>query len=247
MLERIVAWRGCSRIIVGYSCGLEAAPGSRLEWSTQAALFGVASGWQLRPHLFTAAKQQFEPDDVDKFELLICLDSSIEAEVLKQLSADRPAQPASYTPRICCLTDFLMYCSDDVLLRTGSTALLDRQLRGAVQLALPSLRPSAARISAAAAAAAADATGGGSGAATSSGEVLPAVAVPAYMLPTGIPRPPLSASSYDAGGGECSDPEGCSPDELWERMALLTAVCCAGLVQYLLDLYPQSDDTGMDD
>ena len=35
MLERIVAWRGCSRIIVGYSCGLEATPGSRLEWSTQ--------------------------------------------------------------------------------------------------------------------------------------------------------------------------------------------------------------------
>ena len=76
---------------------------------------------------------------------------------------------------------------------------------------------------------------------------LPAVAVPAYMLPTGIPRPPLSAGSYDAGEGECGDPEGCTPDEQWERMALLTAVCCAGLVQYLLDLYPLSDDTGLDD
>ncbi|KAI7836198.1 hypothetical protein COHA_009924 [Chlorella ohadii] len=247
MLERIVSWRGCSRIIVGYSCGLEAAPGSRLEWSTQAALFGVAAGWQLRPHLFTAAKQQFEPDDVDKFELLICLDSSIQAEVLKQLSAARPAHPASYTPRICCLTDFLMYCPDDVLLRIGSTALLDRQLRGAVQLALPALRPSAARIAAAAAAAAETAGGGSAAAATSSGEGLPAVAVPAYMLPTGIPRPPLSAGSYDAGEGECADPEGCTPDEQWERMALLTAVCCAGLVQYLLDLYPLSDDTGLDD
>lgn len=181
-----------------------------------------------------------------RFELLICLDSSIQAEVLKQLSAERPAHPGSYTPRICCLTDFLMYCPDDVLLRTGTTALLDRQLRGAVQLALPALRPSAARIAAAAAAAAETSSGGG-GAATSSGEALPAVAVPAYMLPTGIPRPPLTAGSYDADGGECDDPEGCSPDELWERMALLTAVCCAGLVQYLLDLYPLSDDTGMDD
>ena len=73
------------------------------------------------------------------------------------------------------------------------------------------------------------------------------MAVPAYMLPTGIPRPPLSAGSYDAGEGECADPEGCTPDEQWERMALLTAVCCAGLVQYLLDLYPLSDDTGLDD
>lgn len=164
--------------------------------------------------------------------------------MLKQLSAARPAQPASYTPRICNLTDFLMYCSDDVLLQSGSSALLDRQLRGAVQLALPMLRPSPARIAAAAAAAAQSA---GGGAATSSGEALPAVAVPAYMLPSGIPRPPLSAGSYDADGEECDDPEGCSPDELWERMALLAAVCCAGLVQYLLDYYPLSDDTGLDD
>ncbi len=66
LLERIVSWRGCSRIIVGYPCGLEAAAGSRIGFASQAALFGIAGGWQLRPHLFTAARQQFEADDVDK-------------------------------------------------------------------------------------------------------------------------------------------------------------------------------------
>ena len=176
-----------------------------------------------------------------RFELLICLDSGVQAAVLKQLSAARPAQPGSYAPRICCLTDFLLYCQDEVLLGTGSAGLLDRQLRGAVQLALPTLRPSAARIAAAAAAARG---GSGGSAGSSSGEALPGVAVPAYMLPSGIPRPPLSAGSMDGEGGGLDSG---SADEQWERMALLTAVCCAGLVQYLLDCYPLLDDTGLED
>lgn len=46
--------------------GLSVSMPCRLSCPAQAALFGVAAGWQLRPHLFTAAKQQFEPDDVDK-------------------------------------------------------------------------------------------------------------------------------------------------------------------------------------
>lgn len=69
LLERIAAWRGCSRSLQGYSCGLEAAPGTHIEWSTQAALFTLAAGWRLRPHLFTSARQDFEPDDVDRWVL----------------------------------------------------------------------------------------------------------------------------------------------------------------------------------
>lgn len=67
LLERIAAWRGCSRSLQGYSCGLEAEPGSRIELTTQAALFSLAAGWQLRPHLFTSPRQAFEPDDVDRW------------------------------------------------------------------------------------------------------------------------------------------------------------------------------------
>lgn len=312
----------------------------------QAALFSLAAGWQLRPHLFTSPRQAFEPDDIDRcgwvgrgwqgggarvcflgaaaaaaclpsvraahaahahalpparpptnssharpaarrrFELLICLDSGCQAEVLKRLSADRPAEPASYvqvcaagravrarTPadarpalaargsqlypnpplacaasaphptaqpqRICTLTDFLPYCDDEALLRAGSTSLLDRQLRSQVALALPSLRPNASRVAAAAAAAAAavaDAGGGGLASGTAPLQAaagLPA-SIPAYMLPSGIPRPPLGgADSGMAPGGA---------DEQWERMALLITLCCAGLVQYLIDCRPPELD-----
>jgi hypothetical protein len=38
----------------------------------------------------------------------------------------------AYVRRICCLSDFLMYCSDEDLLRTGSASVLDRQLRNQV-------------------------------------------------------------------------------------------------------------------
>ncbi len=183
-----------------------------------------------------------------RFELVVCLDSSITAEVLKELSAARPSAPQSYVARICCLTDFLMYCPDEALLRPGSGSLLDRQLRDLVRLALPSLRPSAARV-----AAAAGSTGGG-GAASSAlqgGAAAAAAAVPSYMLPTGIQRPALQGgggltASHDGegddedsiAGGGCSSGEQWERAEAWERMALLMAVCCAGLVQYLLDCRP---------
>lgn len=146
--------------------------------------------------------------------------------------------------RICTLTDFLLYCDDDTLQRAGSASLLDRQLRGQLALALPSLRPSASRVAAAAAAAAADAGDAGGGSSLSGSETLlpaagaaaaGAAAIPAYMLPTGIPRPPLGGA--DGGGA----------DEQWERMALLTTLCCAGLVQYLIDCRPPELDEGSQD
>ena len=58
-----------------------------------------------------------------RFDLLVCLDSGIQAAVLKEVSAARPTQPATYVRRICCLTDFLMYCSDEALLQSGAASI----------------------------------------------------------------------------------------------------------------------------
>jgi hypothetical protein len=167
-----------------------------------------------------------------RFDLLICLDSSVQAAVLRTVSLQRPQEPASYVRRVCSLPDFLMYCSDEALLRPGSRSLLDRQLRSQLALALPALRPSPARVAAAAGAPAAPAATAGE-----AGQL----AVPAYMLPTGIPRPPLGggAEAGDASGGA-----GGGPEEQWERMAMLLAVCTAGLVRYLLDCGPEEPPAG---
>jgi hypothetical protein len=179
-----------------------------------------------------------------RFDLLICLDSACQAAVLQQISADRPASPGKYVTRICCLSDFLHYCSDDVLLQPGGNGLLDRQLRAE----LPTLRPSASVV-AAAAAAAAGGSGGTLPASSSSGSWGGGeVSIPSYMLPTGIARPPFLAeaaaggSASSSSGGDASDVSGSA--EQWERMALLMSLCCAGLVRYLLDCRPTdpSDD-----
>ena len=76
MLQRLAAWHGCSgassgqggvrQVLVGEHCGLEAAPGTRLAFEAQAALFGLAATWRLQPHLFTRPRQRFEPEDADR-------------------------------------------------------------------------------------------------------------------------------------------------------------------------------------
>ena len=182
-----------------------------------------------------------------RFDLLVCLDSACQAAVLQQISADRPASPGKYVTRICCLSDFLHYCSDDVLLQPGGNGLLDRQLRDQLRAALPALRPSASVV-AAAAAAAAGGSGSGFPASSSGSWGGGEVSIPSYMLPTGIARPPFLAeaaaggSAISSSGGDASDGSGCA--EQWERMALLMSLCCAGLVRYLLDCRPTdpSDD-----
>lgn len=149
--------------------------------------------------------------------------------MLQTASLQRPQEPASYVRRVCSLPDFLMYCPDDALLRPGSRSLLDRQLRSQLALALPALRPSQARVAAAAGAPAASAAASGE-----AGQL----AVPAYMLPTGIPRPPLGGADVGSGAS------GSDPEEQWERMAMLLAVCTAGLVRYLLDCGPEEPPPG---
>ena len=134
------------------------------------------------------------------------------------------------------------YVSDEDLLASGRSASLDRQLRGLVRLALPSLRPSAARVAAAAAAAA-----GGAPAAGGMPAQPPASAVvPDYMLTKGIQRPALQGSGSgnsasgdeSAGVGSSSSGDRWERSEQWERMVLLLTLCVAGLVRYLLDCRP---------
>jgi hypothetical protein len=60
--------------------------------------------------------------------------------------------------------------------------------------------------------------------------------MPTYLLPTGIPRPPLGGSSSSSSSSE-GGTSVYSPEEQWERMAMLLAVCTAGMVRYLLSCF----------
>jgi hypothetical protein len=198
---------------VALHCGLEDVEGREaLNMSTAAALMGVASAWRIPPQLFASPRLQFEPEDADRHQVLVCLDDAIQAEVLRQLSAFPPANAASYTSRVCSLTDFVYYVDDARLLQNGGSGLLDKGLRELLRLRLPRVRPALA----------ATLSGAGAG---GEGEGPDGVALPRYppsfVRPTAIPR--LSIKD--------------SPDS-WEDAMLLTAVCAAGLHQYLIDSRP---------
>lgn len=165
-----------------------------------------------------------------RFDLIIALDASIQAELQAQLSAFRPAATQQLC-RVCCLTDFTGYAREEDLLREGGHGLLDKQLRFIMRSHLGTLRPAAEAPPPGAVPAenAASSSGGGGGggveqkgaAAAAAALANNAVALPPHLLPTSIPRP-----SLQAGDGE------------WEEMFALLALCCAGLMKYLLDEIP---------
>jgi len=178
--------------------------------------------WDLRSRAFISpSRQSFDTDDVDRFDVIVCLSCRIHAEVLKRVSADRPTSPGQYVNKICTLTDFIMYCPDDRLLQGGGSGVLDSKLRKLVGLQLSSLRPSPSII--AAATSSIDEASNASAIQQPQPQIAPTT-IPSFLLPDGIPRPSLSSATNNAAE--------------WERMALLTAICCAGLMCYIMDALP---------
>eukprot|EP00197_Chlamydomonas_leiostraca_P002370 CAMPEP_0202858124 /NCGR_PEP_ID=MMETSP1391-20130828/787_1 /ASSEMBLY_ACC=CAM_ASM_000867 /TAXON_ID=1034604 /ORGANISM="Chlamydomonas leiostraca, Strain SAG 11-49" /LENGTH=351 /DNA_ID=CAMNT_0049537009 /DNA_START=179 /DNA_END=1231 /DNA_ORIENTATION=+ len=73
----------------------------------------------------TRAPECFEPPDLDRYDLVVCLDSGIRAEVLARCA---PEDREYYAGRVCLLTDFSGYEGDATLLARGGLALLPLQL-----------------------------------------------------------------------------------------------------------------------
>lgn len=225
--ENLSAWNGYDRLLVLSSCGIQAQPDTQLPLSTMASLMSFAKIWDLRSRAFISPnRQSFDTDDVDRFDVIVCLSDRIHAEVLKRVSADRPASPGQYVNKICTLTDFIVYCPDDRLLQGGGSGLLDSKLRKLVALHLPTLRPSPAIIAAATSSIDGDSSEQQQQqeSNTSAIQQLQPQTIPSFLLPDGIPRPSLSSATDNAAE--------------WERMALLTAICCAGLMCYIMDALP---------
>ena len=60
-----------------------------------------------------------------------------------------------------------------------------------------------------------------------------------HLLPSGIPRPALHSEDGGGGGGGGDGGDGAAE---WDRLALLLAVCIAGLTRYLLQYAPSASD-----
>lgn len=216
ILERIIEWNGWGRIMIAMPCATEAAASrdsepAELSIGQQVALMALAEEWRLRPRLFIDHKQVFEPDDVDKFDIICAIDQKVYAQILQSVSAERPAAPGSYLNKVCCLTDFLMYSPEERLLQEGGSGLLDRRLRQQVREHLPALRPSPSTL---------EALGVTQSVVAAAKNGKDAIMLPHYLLPD-LTRPSLQESP-----------------RAFDRMLLLLTVCCAGLCECIIDVYP---------
>ncbi|KAK9817141.1 hypothetical protein WJX72_010178 [[Myrmecia] bisecta] len=133
LFDKLAEWNGYGRALYATPCGVDPSSSSGSDGiSTTVALMRRAETLGLSPKLFAKAKDSFVREDLDRFDLLIAVDTSVRDDILA--SAGPAAEDcAYYAPRVALLTDFAAYCGDDIL-RTGGTAVLDPDFGGMTPL-----------------------------------------------------------------------------------------------------------------
>ncbi|CAL5222340.1 g4690 [Coccomyxa viridis] len=124
LLERIAEWNGYGRALYPCACGVEAA--QEMDWSTSAALMGMAGMLGIRAKLFAAQPEQLVYEDFDRCDLLIAMDDDILGEALAIAGSEN--DQAWYAPRCTTLTRFAPYCGTAIL-NPGGTGVLEPELR----------------------------------------------------------------------------------------------------------------------
>jgi len=135
LFERIAEWNGWSRAMLPWTCGLHVqqagpegeeeteGPGGGL--SKVAALMSSASQLGLPPRQLARRAEQFDLDDLDRYDLVLVLDHEIRDEILSKVPGEYLEY---YEEKICLLTSFSHYESEATMLARGGLALLPMQL-----------------------------------------------------------------------------------------------------------------------
>ncbi|CAK0787350.1 hypothetical protein CVIRNUC_010570 [Coccomyxa viridis] len=124
LLERIAEWNGYGRALYPYACGVEAR--QELDWSTSAALMGMAGMLGIRAKLFAAQPEQLVYEDFDRCDLLVAMDDELLEQALSIAGSEK--DQAWYAPRCTTLTAFAPYCGT-ALLNPGGNGVLEPELR----------------------------------------------------------------------------------------------------------------------
>ncbi|MEW5302370.1 MAG: hypothetical protein WDW38_002474 [Sanguina aurantia] len=86
----------------------------------------AASSIGVQAQQFTRPPELFDVTDLDRYDIVVALDSTVRDTMLSQVQD--PAYQEYYSAKVCLLTTFSMYETDMTVLATGGTALLPRQL-----------------------------------------------------------------------------------------------------------------------
>jgi protein-tyrosine-phosphatase len=182
LFESIAEWNGYGRAMCPWTAGIAARDGSTTPLSTQASLIKQAYSLGLAPRIFTRAAEQFEAEDLDRYDVLVAMDPAVYARVEQHMAQYAlPGDEAYYSCKLALLTDFAAYPGDAILQRGGNALLPSKIAR---------------------------------------------VLVPELASILGIKHIRSPDLTSEAGLDE------------WNSMCLLLMLACAGLVKYLIDVYP---------
>lgn len=143
LFERVAEWNGYGRAMYPWTCGLSAAdpaaPPTLQSLTTRAALMHQAYLLGIPPKVFARPAEQFETADLDRYDVVIALDSPTRDSILQQVD---PHYKEYYGERVRLLMDYTdPACLDDqTVLRRGGTALLPRGMSQQLQPFLQQLR-----------------------------------------------------------------------------------------------------------
>lgn len=178
LFERIAEWNGFGRALYPWACGVEVTHSKPRDLSTTASLFSQAQFLGIRAKLFAAPAEQLILEDLDRYDVIVALDQGVRANIIKKTS---PEWHSYYADKIYILDQFSQCCGSDIL-KTGGSALLERELSAIVQ---PVMQKD--------------------------------VKIPDVLRPDLLQKGP----------------------EKWNTMVQAMIISCAGLVQYLIDVYPE--------
>ncbi|GLI65970.1 hypothetical protein VaNZ11_009656 [Volvox africanus] len=131
LFERCAEWNGYGRALYPWTCGLTVGgPRDIHAISKLTALMRGASDLEILPRYFTRPAEAFEIEDLDRYDLVMALDSQILEEIRQMVVTEHlPGSDRDYyLQKVCLLTTFSHYESDAVLTRRGGFALLPAQL-----------------------------------------------------------------------------------------------------------------------
>lgn len=138
LFELCASWNGYGRALYPWTCGLAPEPHDIAWVAKLAAVAGAAAGLGITPRSFSRATEAFELEDLDRYDLVMALDTGVLQELLSAIHAGHPAEHhEGYMRKVCLLTNFSHYEAESVVMRCGGLALLPSKL--AAMLSPPGL------------------------------------------------------------------------------------------------------------
>lgn len=127
LFDKITAWNGYGQALYTHCCGVSASSGPT-SISTTASLMSQAAFLGIPPKCFARPPELFEAEDLDRFDLILALDTTIRDRILDTVELQYLSY---YEGKVCLLSDFAT-CTGEAVEYTGGRSLLPKSFSAAV-------------------------------------------------------------------------------------------------------------------